>query len=457
MMFSGRPLIAVAICAVMPLVAAADTPLRDRFAYSIPLDVPSGEPVVRLDMPFAVYRDCVDATLRDMRVLNGAGELVPFTMRRGDPGILRQVAPTSLPLFPLRGPAVESPSSLRFRLESGGAVFEVAGADAGGKADDAPVTAYLVNAESVDAPIASFSWEWPEETADFTLALVVSASDDLEDWRTVASNAPLARLRHGGEKFEQHKISFTPTRARYWRMSAAGAAILPPFTSVSATTVIGAIPAERMHIEVAGKVTPGLAGDYEFDLGAQIPVDRVELLLPDINTVAEVDFWTRRDSKDPWQRIEMARVYRLQGAGGEMTSPALEFMPDSRRYWRVKVDPRGGGIGTGVPRLRAGWLNDQLIFVTRGGGPFEIVYGSYDATPAMVELDSILGAVRSMPAGIPFASAGESRNAGGPDILRAPSPPGPWRTWILWIALVTGVVTLGVVALNLARQMRATS
>ena len=451
----SRFLAAATLCALLPLAAAADGPLRERFAYSIPLSVPPGEPVVRLDLPFAVYRDCADPVLRDLRVLNGAGELVPFSMRHAESKIQRPMAPMRLPLFPLRGPAVESPSSLRFRLESGGAVVEVAGADAGDHSGDAPVSAYLVNAESVETPIDSLSWEWPEETADFTLALVVSASDDLENWRTVASNAPLARLRHGGERFEQHKVVFTATRARYWRVSAQGSGSLPPFSSVTATRVVGAIPAERLYVEVAGLAAPGRVADYEFDLGVRVPVDRVELLLPDINTVAEADFWTRRDPKDLWQRIEIGTVYRLQGTGGEITSPALEFLPEPRRYWHVKVNPRGGGIGSGVPRLRVGWVNDQLVFVTRGGGPFEIVYGSYDATPGNVELDSILAAAGSIPADIPLASAGQPREAGGTEMLRAPPPPGPWRIWILWIALVTGVVTLGALAWSLARQMRA--
>ena len=60
------------------------------------------------------------------------------------------------------------------------------------------------------------------------------------------------------------------------------------------------------------------------------------------------------------------------------------------RHWRVKVDQRGGGIGGGVPRMRAGWLPDRLVFVTRGEGPFELVYGSAVAPGAEVPLDSLL-------------------------------------------------------------------
>ena len=151
-------------------------------------------------------------------------------------------------------------------------------------------------------------------------------------------------------------------------------------------------------------------------------------------------------------------VYRMQTANGELLPPPIEISAVPARHWQVRVDPRGGGIGRGLPRLRVGWLADQLVFVTRGSGPFELVYGSAEARGAAVPLDTLLpgdaGFARMTGAGIPLATAGESREAGGPARLLPPPPPSPWRTWILWAALIAGVAVLAVVACNLARQLR---
>jgi hypothetical protein len=145
---------------------------------------------------------------------------------------------------------------------------------------------------------------------------------------------------------------------------------------------------------------------------------------------------------------------------GELTSPALPAQPEPRRLWRVKVNPRGGGIGQGVPRLRAGWLADQLVFVTRGAGPFELVYGSFAAPAADVALASLLptgNAPSFAAASLPMARAQEPQEVGGRELLKAPPPERPWRAWVLWGALLAGVATLGALAWSLARQMRAAS
>jgi hypothetical protein len=126
----------------------------------------------------------------------------------------------------------------------------------------------------------------------------------------------------------------------------------------------------------------------------------------------------------------------------------------------VQVSPRGGGIGRGVPRLRAGWLADRLVFVPRGAGPFELVYGRYGAPAADVELTSMLPANAAAgfdDARLPMAQAAEPQEAGGADVLEAPPPERPWRTWVLWTALLAGVATLAALAWSLARQMRANS
>lgn len=448
--------IVIASCFAASLAMAAEPPLREQFAYAMPLWVPESSPVVTLALPSAVYRDCVDAGLRDLRVLNHAGEVVPHALRRPPAASPGAATVVRVPLFPLRGDAAASSAALQLSIGDGRAQLEVQG---GASPDDAPpITAWLVNASAVDAAIGTLTWEWPPDAADFSVNVQLEASDDLESWRTVAPYAPLARLRHAGEVFEQRSMSFPPTRAKYWRLSAAGEADLPEFTAVNATPVVGEIPAERQQAEIYGTAQPEKPGDYLFDLGAQLPVDRLELMLPDINTVAEVEYFSRRRPTDAWESVARGAVYRLQSAGGELTSPALTAPAQLRRYWRVTVNPRGGGIGQGTPRLRAGWLADQLVFVTRGAGPFELVYGSFTAPAADVALATLLpggNAATFESANLPTAQANEPQESGGRELLEPPPPERPWRVWVLWTALLAGVATLGTLAWSLARQMRA--
>ena len=444
----------------LPCGSSAQAAARDEFAWSIPIEVPAGAPVVRLDVPLVVYRDSVSPGLRDLRVLNGAGEIVPFALQQPEPAVLGTPTTLRLPLFPLRGDAAVSGAALQLRIDGGKTSIEVEGAPPEPAA--APLSGYFVNAEHIDRAIDTLTFGWPDEAADFAVNLVLAASDDLVNWRVVVPRAPLARLRQGGAIFEQRSVSFPATRARFWRVSAQREGELPQITSVDATLMMASVPIERLQLEVGGTAAPESPGLFDFDLGAQLPVDRVTLGLPDVNTVAQVQYFARRSAGQDWRLLTSESVYRMQTVNGELLSPPLVVPGERARYWRVKVDQRGGGIGSGVPRLRAGWLPDRLVFVTRGEGPFELVYGSAQAPGAEVPLETLLpsGDAALGPTsgpGLPTARAGEPREAGGPDRLLPPAAPRPWRIWIMWAALLAGVVTLGVLAWNLARQMRFNS
>jgi hypothetical protein len=440
----------------------AGAALRDDFAWSLPLEVPAGAPVVRLDVPLAVYRDSVDPGLGDLRVLNGAGEVVPFALRRPEPSVHGMPTTLSMPFFPLHGAEAVSGAALQLRIDAGRAFIEVQGGEPA--ATSAPISGYLMTADHFDRAIDALVFNWPDESPDFSMNLTIAVSEDLVHWRVIVPRAPLARLRHGGQVFEQRTVDVPATRARYWRVSPELPGELPVITLAAATLVMGSIPVERLQLAITGTADPERAGSYLFDLAAQLPVDRVTLALPDVNTVAQVEFHSRSSSREAWRLLNNASVYRIQSANGDLVSEFLIVPPVPQRYWRVGVDQRGGGIGGGTPQLRVGWLADQLVFMTRGSGPFEIVYGNAESvgTAAGVPLETLLPSgdatfARLTEGGIPLAHAGERREAGGPARLLPPPPPGPWRLWILWAALLGGVAVLGAVAFKLARQMRSAS
>ena len=312
---------------------------RDEFAWAIPIEVPAGAPVVRLDVPLVLYRDCVSPALRDLRVLNGAGEVVPFALQQPEPAVLGTPTTLRLPLFPLRGDAAVSGAALQLRINGGKTSIEVEGAPP--ETAPAPVSGYFVNAENLDRAIDTLTFGWPDEAPDFAANLVLAASDDLVNWRVVVPRAPVARLRHGGALFEQRSVSLPATRARFWRVSAERDGELPQITSADATLVMASVPIERLQLEVGGTAAPQSPGQYDFDLGAQLPVDRVALALPDVNTVAQVEYFARRSAAEDWRLMNNVSV--LSPADGERRA-AVAATGSSRRA-RAPLARQGGSTG----------------------------------------------------------------------------------------------------------------
>jgi hypothetical protein len=193
-------------------------------------------------------------------------------------------------------------------------------------------------------------------------------------------------------------------------------------------------------------------GEYLFDLGGRLPVDRLRIGLPQPNTLASVQVFARNRDDQPWQVISTGVLYRLQRDGREIANPDLAVAGSGWRFWLLRVDQKGGGIGQGEPTLQAGWVPQQLVFVARGNPPFQLTYGNAAAQPAAYPIATIVPGWRSAEElQAALATAGAQRELAGARALRAPID---YKTWTLWGSLALAVVVLAWMAWQLTRQMQ---
>jgi hypothetical protein len=139
----------------------------------------------------------------------------------------------------------------------------------------------------------------------------------------------------------------------------------------------------------------------------------------------------------------------------------------AERYWRARVDRRGGGIGSGPLELGAGWAPHRLVFASRGVGPFQLAYGSRDAKPSAFPIATLvpgytgeedLELVRAETT--PRIVIGGARAAADPQRLGGDAVTRDrvdWKRLALWASLVLGVAILGWMAIRLGRQMSRTA
>jgi len=442
-------------------LALADSP--DDFAFGMLLQSDGPQALVRIDLPAAVHTGVRRPDLGDLRVFNAAGEAVPHALLPQPPAARARPALLPLPHFALRGEAAAGVEGVEVRIErqGGRAVVRMDGR--------APVPAratllgYLVDASAVEQPLQGFSLELSPAVEELVTRVRVEASDDLARWTTLVSEAPVLRLAAGGQRLEQLRIEFAPRRAKYFRLSWAAAAPALPLLALAGEPAAAVLEAPRQWQQVAGSAVQEQPGSYRFDLGGQFPADRLRLLLPQPNSVAAVELLSRSRAGDAWRRVTTATVYRLGAAGQEVVNPDLAIAVNSDRHWLLRVDQRGGGLGSGVPELAAGWLPQGLIFAARGPAPFQLAFGSSSARPGAYPITTLVPGYRMTDDGQPVADAAA---AAGLEIGRATTaavhllageratrPATDWRRWGLWASLLAGVALLGWMAWRLVRQL----
>ncbi|HYS17247.1 MAG TPA: DUF3999 domain-containing protein [Candidatus Binatia bacterium] len=450
---------------LVPALAAAEQP-RD-FAYGIPLQTSGQDALQQLELPRAVYEGVVHADLADLRVFNGAGEVVAYAFRPRVMTTKEKPRPMAVTLFPIRTDDPTGVEGVELRLEQRGDRMVVDLRTRQGRpARGAKLVGYLADARALAKPIRAVTLELPAGADQVFARVTIEASDDLRQWTPLASGAPVVRLSSGGARLEQLRIEVPARRAKYLRVSWPGRSGSLELSGLAVEPGESAVAAPRQWKQVTGVPANDKPGEYEFDLGGQFPVDRLRVGLPQQNTVASLEVLSRSKPADPWRHVTAATVYRLIRDGDELTSADIEVGAIPDRYWLARVDQRGGGVGRGPLGLSVGWVPQRLVFASRGAGPFQLVYGRRDAKSTAFPIATLVPGYTGEEE--PELGQAETRVA-GPNIVigRAEAAAEPqrlgeeavtrervdWKRWTLWGSLVLGVVVLGWMALRLGRQM----
>jgi hypothetical protein len=428
------------LCLWASMSVAADDHFTQRFA----LDLNGNAAYYTVNLPQAVYAASLRGDLGDLRVYNGSGEPVPYSldaprMPEGPPQ--RHI----VPWFPL--PANDTPAGnapLGVSIAADGSLRAAANPQSGGSRggdviDLGPSGQY---ATSLLIHLANGNYQG---------RVSVEASDDLRTWRPL-TDTQLLKVTSGGNTLTQERIDLEGPRGRYVRLRWVDTA--PDIASVEIETRAEALDSSTAPRQwrAAQNVRPGqMAGDYVFETDGAYPVDRLCLSLPQLNTVARATIYSRGNAQAPWREVADGVLFRLQGKAAEETNPALTLIADTDRQWRIAVDMRNGGLGSGTLDVAVGWRPASLTFIARGAAPFTLAVGNAAFPSAAVTREDLLvGATSAVAA----ASIGMALPVAEQDARAAASTrdADAMRRYVLWAALLLAVGTLGVLAWRLIRS-----
>jgi len=430
--------------------AHADAP--GDFASRQALATPGDKAFYRIELPDSVYDAVTRADLGDLRVFNADGAPVPYAFIPRPAPVVTPTPHRPLALFPLTVDTTAPNAgdvAINVRRDATGTTVDVRARD-GTPRSGSRVVAYLIDTGDDTVPLTALIAGLPD-TGAINGRVRLDASDDLDRWRTIVSDAPLLSVEYNGRRLTRDRIEFAPLRARYLRLTwMAGAA--PPLTMVEGDVGDRVVEQPRRVRTVSGTIDG--ADAFVFDLGAVLTLDRLTLELPEVNTVAPVAWSVRQNAQGPWLSIGSSVVYRLRQDAGEVVSADWATQPYTVRYVRAAIDPRAG-LGAKPPTLKARWYPQEIVFAARGVAPFELAYGSGSMLPSALPIATLVPgyvAGKALPANVGDATLAATPSAVNRQALRAPLD---IKRFVLWGSLVAAALLLGYMALRLARQMRA--
>ena len=440
----------------IPALVSADNLTVDDFAYGFRINVPKGTAVAAVSLPEAVYKSARRTDLGDLRVFNGNGEPVPHLLRYARSQSVE--APWQpLPFFLLPdGPNTEnSDYSVHVRTGPDGTVVRIhpQAQPTAGK----PARTVLIDLSRMDVSLAVLRLDWQPGTMNRMVFLAVEQSDDLVHWKSLQPEAVISDIRYGGHQLRNNTIDLAPSRQRYLRLRQ-----LDDGPAMALTAIEGRPQPEGhnlvyTYLKIDGRRIPGANGVYEYDTGGAFPVDRVNLLFDQPNSMADARLDSRNSPQGKWIRRTNGLFYRIDMESASLTSLPQRVAVCMDRYWRLTVDASDSTIGQLIPRLKIGYRPHDLYFIVRGGGPFTLAFGSTRAEPLKTNVAALVDSINQdrdngiqrwvFPQGAVFELGGAQRLAPQPQPL-------PTRRIVLWSVLLAGVFIVAAMAWRLARRLK---
>jgi len=457
--------IALILALLLPVAAATseekNPPTPQDFAYGLRLVVEPDGAIYGLELPDSIYDGVTRGDLGDLRVFNALGEVLPHTLQRPTAPVAKPPAALAVPFFPLYGNADASAEGVRFsvRIGADGALIELAGgAAAPATRATAPVQAYLLDLSRLPKrPLASLHLRWDSPPdASFVARVDLEVSDDLAHWRGAGSGA-LADLDFSGQRLQ--RTSLVPTFWRpylrlAWPTALAGVSLRQVQVMPVAQDLQGP---ERQRREVAGIPVSGSPHTFFFDAGGLLPVDRVQVRLPQPNTLLPVEIRSRGDASNDWITRAQDSLYDLSIDGIHLRNEAISLPPLAHRYWRLVAGGEAGGLGAGVPVLELAWIPYRLLFLAHGPTPYLLAYGSGRIGPMTGKQVALLGTLARDPQRVKSAWVAGPSPLSGERARAVPSPPLPWVRILLWAVLLLCVLALAWMARRVYVQLAVSS
>jgi hypothetical protein len=446
----------LAIALAGPAIAAGEAP--GDFAAKAPIELEGDGPYYQLALPFEAHFAAQFPDLRDLRVFNGKGETVPFSVIREPTRSEQTSEQIALPWFPLYAPdtAPDAVPEIRVERRTDGAVVSVTGG--GSKSDGGQkLRGYLLDLSQSKSAAHRLALDWDPAMTGFQ-QVTVEASDDLQNWQTWRTAAQLARLEFNGQHVDRRDIDLPDQHAGYLRLTWRAPAEAPVLTAVTLTAVSASYRPTPVVWSGALPPTRTSDGAYEWDFPRLIAPERLKLGLPETNVLAPAELWGKGDGPPPsaWRLLAGTVVYRLDVAGREWEQDDIALSAPPVRSIKLTLDARGGGLGNGVPTVSLGLAGRQLLFLARGGGPFVLAIGNAKAELADLAPATLIPGYESSAAPpISAARLGALAGIAVPPVPSSASALTPnWKTVTLWAILLTGVAGIGAMALYLLRQMK---
>ncbi len=443
--------------------AAEETPqkteLREMdFAYGRRIQLGSDSPIYRFYLDEHIYRHVADNRLVDLRVFNGQKETVPIKIRRSRSSASLSYKERKLPIFPINSQQDLSSGDFILRYQSSRREASLTLKATSYEHPTEGTSGFIIDLGENETPPKRLRVEFkPANEKQYRLAVQVSSSNDLTDWKVRVPSAAVAKMRFNGHDLERNYIDLPSFSDRYLSLTwekpfkdAFSAAIFGQYTSIYQK-----IPRQ---VKLEGKRIKSHPTQFIYDSNGVIPTTQVQLRLPETNHLTKARISVRSGKREDWRYQTTAVFYRLKVDGTELENAPVMIPVTQAPQFKIEFLAGSTFMKDPAPELILFYNPHECVFVASGDPPFMLAYGNADLLSEPQVLDDLLEAIgqKNKKTYMGFSRLEPPLPLGGDKRLTSDKKSKAYHLRVvLWTILLASVAGLALMAYQLYRQMRA--
>lgn len=359
-------------------------------------------PFYRLNLPVTIYPTAAHVDLRDVRIRNASGNLVPHAWLHNEVAV-PQIMSSAVGFYPIavRGNNAASEQgdlSLEFKQNADGSLLNIRTKTAQAKHVKSDS---IIDVSQIKGSLLQARFE-VDENAEGLFPLSIEASDDLRHWHTISGDEQIAVLKRQGAKIEKLNVDLFGNRAKFLRLRWHDAAPAITIKSITIDSVQQNEVLAPLQWSAAIKVSVCAEHYCDYLLPANTPIDSLRINLSEPNTLAGITvsgqlpphsadayqhrhhpLYVLRHKRQPPENAAAAQVilaqtvsYRLTQSNGEARSENVSL--DGGIYTHLRLQTQGpiNMLGQVAPSIEVASTPRSLIFLGRGSAPFSLSWGA---------------------------------------------------------------------------------
>ena len=450
-------------------------------------------PYFRLTIPVTIYPTAAHADLRDVRIRNAGGNLVPHAWLNDETAEVQTLSSPAA-FYPIvsRGgetgapSAVQSDLSLEFKQGADGSLLTLKTRPASAASGTLKKSDWIIDASQIKGNLLQARFI-VDDSAEGIFPLSIEGSDDLRHWRMINPESQIAALKRPDGKIEKFTVDLYGSRAKFLRLHWQDPMQVLNLKSV---TLDSAQQSEVFTpLQWSAPIQPETCAESycDYPMPGSTPLDSLRINLGEPNTLASITVFAQlpAQSARDYQRhhhplyvlrhkrqssaetptlttevfLSQAVAYRLKQGEGDVRSENLPL--DGGVYTRLRIQTKGpiSLLGQTAPSIEVASTPRSLIFLGRGSPPFSVHWGVDEQqgealSPATLVPDYQPGkplkadeATVDIPVQIQFSAL-------QPEAKAIPEEkPVPEKKLWLWAALAASLLLLAGMAWSLFKSM----